>query len=1180
MTSEMNSFRETNPYFERISFAKLESIQSIPDLVDIQRRSYSWFLQSDSKREERKYQGLEQVFREIFPIYDSHEKNLTLEYSGYTIGGSKYSEYQCCDRDQTYSAPLKIKVRLINQKTGELREQDVYMGDIPLMTSRGTFILNGAERVIVNQIQRSPGVVFDHDEGKTDPSGKRLYSAKIIPYHGAWIEMEYEIGDVLSVRLDKKRKLPVTVFLRTIGFEKTSDILKLFYQPKVLKSGSIGEGKDHPWTKSVLIEDIIDSETGEIVVLAGAELNEDIISRIEALGIKQIKVCDISEKGSDVTILRTLEEERHKLAEKDNVHITADEAILKIMEVLRPGDQMVPDAARQELNKLFFAKDLRKYDMGEVGRYQLDKKLGFDLRKVNERYLRPEDIIGVISKLIQLNREQTQTDDTDHLANRRVRTVGELLQNQFRQGLARMEKVIIQRMTTQDEDTMTPQELINIKPVTAIVKEFFGSSQLSQFMEQTNPLSELTHKRRLSALGPGGLKRERALSDVRDVHRTHYGRICPIETPEGPNIGLIVSMATYSRVNEYGFIEAPYRKVIDGKITNDVHWLTADLEDKYTVAQASSEIDPKTRKFVDSKVFARNRANYFFASPSEVEFMDISPEMVVSVSTALIPFLEHDDANRALMGSNMQRQAVPLLKPEPPRIGTGMEKIVAYDSGAMVIAEEEGSVEYVDSSRILIKPKGKISAKEYPLFKFHRSNQSTCINQRPLVRKGDIVKKGQVIADGPSTSKAELALGRNALVAFMSWEGYNFEDAIVISSRIVKDDVFTSIHIESFEIEARDTKIGKEVITKDIPNISKESVEQLDENGIIKVGSWVKSGDILVGKITPKGSIDLTPEHKLLYSIFGEKARDVRDTSLRLPHGVEGVVTDVKIFSRQKQDELGPGVEMKIKVLVANKRKITVGDKMAGRHGNKGVVSIVVPEEDMPFLKDGTPVDIVLNPLGVPSRMNIGQILETHFGWAAEKLDLNIATPVFNGASENEIKFYLAESGLPSSGKVPIYDGKTGEKIANDVVVGVMYMLKLHHLVDDKIHARSTGPYSLVTQQPLGGKAQFGGQRLGEMEVWALEAYGSAYALQEFLTVKSDDVVGRSKVYEAIVKGENSPSPGIPESFNVLVKELQGLALDMQVISEDGEIIELEETDETDLGMNLPGAMHLKKKEY
>ena len=1153
---------ESNPYRERISFAKLESIQEIPDLVDIQRRSYEWFLQLAARPDDRKMQGLEAVFREIFPISDTYEKNLTLEYVGYSIGEPKYSEFECCDRDQTYAAPLKIKVRLINRQTGEIREQDVYMGDMPLMTTRGTFIINGAERVIVNQVHRSPGVVFDHDEGKTHPAGKRLYSAKILPYRGAWIEMEYEVGELLNVRIDRKRKLPVTIFLKAIGLEKTVEILDRFYESKILRYAPPAADKEHVWKDAVPIEDIVDTSTGEVLAIAGKGLDDPAIHRLEVAGIKQIKVVNLGEDG-DVTILRTLDEERKKFSDTDMTHLSADEAVSRIMDVLRPGDAPPPETAREELRRLFF--DARRYDLGEVGRYQLNRKLGFDLRTVVERVLRPDDIVAVVEKLIGLNVDQGLTDDTDHLANRRVRSVGELLQNQFRVGLTRMEKVINQRMTTQDEDTMTPQELINIKPVTAIVKEFFGSSQLSQFMDQTNPLAELTHKRRLSALGPGGLKRERALSDVRDVHRTHYGRICPIETPEGPNIGLIVSLATFARVNEYGFIEAPYRRVRDQKVTNEIDWLTADAEDKYTIAQASSEIDAKKSTFVDENVFARHRAQYFFSPADKADYMDVSPEMVVSVSTALIPFLEHDDANRALMGSNMQRQAVPLLIPHAPRIGTGMEYRAAYDSGAVIIADEDGTVEYVDSSRILIKQKGKSAPHEYRLFKFHRSNQSTCINQRPLVRKGENIKKGQVIADGAATNKSELALGQNVIVAFMSWEGYNFEDAIVISNRIVKEDVFTSIHIESFDIEARDTKIGKEVITKDIPNVGEQSLTHLDDNGIVKVGSWVKPTDILVGKITPKGSIDLTPEHKLLYSIFGEKARDVRDTSLRVPHGVEGMVTDVKIFTRQAGDELGPGVEMKVKVLVANRRKLCVGDKMAGRHGNKGVVSIIVPEEDMPFMADGTPVDVVLNPLGVPSRMNIGQILEVHFGWAAHHLDLHIATPVFNGSTEQEVKFYLAEAGLPHHGKTTLYNGKTGDMIENDVVVGIMYMLKLNHLVDDKIHARSTGPYSLVTQQPLGGKAQFGGQRLGEMEVWALEAYGAAYTLQELLTVKSDDVVGRSKVYEAIVKGENAPPPGIPESFNVLVRELQGLALDIQIISENGEIIELEESDEDTL---------------
>ncbi|RMH56182.1 MAG: DNA-directed RNA polymerase subunit beta [Candidatus Hydrogenedentota bacterium] len=1173
------------PYRERISFAKLEPSVELPDLVEVQRRSYDWFLQLDVDPDKRKDQGLESVFREIFPIADTYEKNLILEYVGYSLGEPKYSEFECSERDQTYAAPLKIKVRLINRLTGEIREQDVYMGDIPLMTSRGTFIINGAERVIVNQIHRSPGVVFDHDEGKTHPAGKRLYSGKVLPYRGSWIEMEYEVGEILNVRLDRKRKIPVTTFLRVLGLETNEAILRHFYKPEVLKRAKVSLEKEHPWLGRVPMENIVDGETGEVIAYAGVPLDEKYVMDLEEAGVERIIVAgpalirkrEGEVEGEDETILVTLAEERKKMGkDRDNPVVTADEAVIRIYDLLRPGDSPPVETAREEIRRVF--QDPRRYDLSDVGRYQLNRKLKMSGEESDERILRLEDVLAVIDKLIELNVEQGATDDTDHLANRRVRSVGELLQNQFRTGLMRMEKVIHQRMTTQDEDTMTPQELINIKPVTAIVKEFFGSSQLSQFMDQVNPLSELTHKRRLSALGPGGLKRERALSDVRDVHRTHYGRICPIETPEGGNIGLIVSLATHARVNEYGFIEAPYRRVKNGHVLDEVDWLTADAEDRYVVAQFSTEVDSKTRRFAVEKAFVRRRAEYYFEDPEKVDYMDVSPDMMVSVSTALIPFLEHDDANRALMGSNMQRQAVPLLCPEAPRIGTGMEFRAAYDSGAMVTALEEGEVVYVDAARILVKEPRRSTPREYRLFKFHQSNQSTCINQRPLVSVGDKVSRGQVLADGAATEKGELALGRNVVVAFMSWEGYNFEDAIIVSERLLKDDVYTSIHIESFEVEARDTKIGKEQITRDIPNVAEASLEHLDENGIVKVGSWVKPLDILVGKITPKGSGDLTPEHKLLYSIFGEKARDVRDTSLKVPHGVEGVVKEVKVFTRQAGDELNPGVEMKVKVLVANKRKLSVGDKMAGRHGNKGVVSIIVPEEDMPYLEDGTPVDIVLNPLGVPSRMNIGQILETHFGWAAHHLDLFISTPVFNGATENEVKFYLAEAGLPPDGKTVVYDGKTGDRIDQEVVVGVMYVLKLDHLVDDKMHARSTGPYSLVTQQPLGGKAQFGGQRLGEMEVWALEAYGAAYTLQELLTVKSDDVVGRSKIYEAIVKGENASPPGIPESFSVLVRELQGLALDVQVISEDGEIIELRETDETDLFSGMQAAMQRRKR--
>ena len=1154
-----------NPFRERISFAKLEDVVDLPDLVEVQRRSYEWFLQRNVESGKRRGQGLQAVFKEIFPIRAPYEKNLELDFVSYSIGEPKYSEHECLEKDLTFAAPLRVHVRLIYRKVGEIREQEVYMGDLPMMTARGTFIINGAERVIVHQIHRSPGVVFDHDEGKTHPSGKRLYSAKILPYRGAWIEMDYEVGEILDIRLDRKKKLPVTALLRVLGLSTNDEILDRFYgRFKTSLRLAEASGEDaHPLVGKVLAESLVEIREGEDgkkgphpVAWSGDIVTEKTLGEIlgfaDRNGRKALPIFDIPEE-EDTTILRTIEQ--------DDTHSEA-EAVVDVIEALRPGDAPPLETAREEFKKTFF--DPRRYDLGEVGRYQVNRKLGRDMKNApSDTVLRPDDILSTVEKLIDLNQTQGATDDTDHLANRRVRSVGELLQNEFRKGLSRMEKVVIQRMTTQDEDTMTPQELINIKPVSAIVKEFFGASQLSQYMDQTNPLSQLTHKRRLSALGPGGLKRERALSDVRDVHRTHYGRVCPIETPEGPNIGLIVSLATYGRVNDYGFLEAPYRKVKNGKVTEEIVFLTADEEDQVTIAQATTEVSP-SGAFVESKILSRKRDKTLFAEPGDVEYMDVSPQQIVSVSTALIPFLENDDANRALMGSNMQRQAVPLLKPAAPLVGTGLEYRAALDSGALVIAEEDGEVVEVSGNRILVKEKGTSTPRIYPLHKFQRSNQSTSINQSPIVRRGDKVKTGDPLADGAATDKGDIALGKNCLIAFMSWEGYNYEDAVIMSERLIAEDVFTSIHIEKFESTARDTKLGKEQITREIPNVSEESLEHLDENGISKVGAWVKSGDILVGKVTPKGSPDLSPEHRLLYSIFGEKARDVRDTSLRVPHGTEGVVTDVKIFDRAAGDDLPPGVEKMVKVFVAARRKIQVGDKIAGRHGNKGVVSRIVPVADMPHLEDGTPIDVVLNPLGVPSRMNIGQILETHLGWAAQKLGIHVATPVFSGAKENEIRALMADAGLPPSGKSRLVDGRTGEFFDNEVTVGVMYILKLNHLVDDKMHARSTGPYSLVTQQPLGGKAQFGGQRFGEMEVWALQGYGAAHLLQEMLTVKSDDVTGRAKIFEAIVKGENAAAPGIPESFNVLVRELQGLCMDIEVTAESGEIITLRESDEDD----------------
>lgn len=1076
---------------ERWTFAKIKETLELPNLIEIQRNSYQWFIDT----------GLREIFHDISPIQD-FTGNLILQFVDYSLGEPKYSEDECKERDMTYAAPLRVKVRLINRETGEVKEQEVFMGDFPLMTDKGTFIINGAERVIVSQLVRSPGAYYA--EG-IDANGTKIYGATIIPNRGAWLEFETDNTESIYVRIDRTRKIPVTILLRALGYNTNSRILELF----------------------------------------------DYDGRIQ----------------------NTLE--------KDNTE-SEEEALVEIYKRLRPGEPPTVDSARNLLESLFF--DPRRYDLGNVGRYKLHKKFnhGILTKKVDDReeYIRTltkEDIIYTIKYLLRLMDGEVKPDDIDHLGNRRLRSVGELLQNQFRIGLARMERVVRERMTIQDVDVITPQVLINIRPVVAAIKEFFGSSQLSQFMDQTNPLAELTHKRRLSALGPGGLSRERAGFEVRDVHTSHYGRMCPIETPEGPNIGLIGSLSTYARINEFGFIETPYRRVDKEKgiVTNRIDYLTADEEDKYVIAQANAPLDEEGH-FLEKRVNARHGGEIQVVPASQVDYMDVSPKQMVSVATALIPFLEHDDANRALMGANMQRQAVPLLRTEAPIVGTGMEWRAAHDSGTVVLARSNGVVEKVTGREIVIRTDdGRLET--YRLQKFVRSNQGTCINQKPIVRKGDRVSSGQTIADGPSTDQGELALGRNILVAFMTWEGYNYEDAILISEKLVKDDVFTSIHIEEYECDARDTKLGPEEITRDIPNVSEDVLKDLDERGIIRIGAEVRPGDILVGKVTPKGETELTAEERLLRAIFGEKAREVRDTSLRVPHGESGIVVDVKVFSRENGDELAPGVNELVRVYIAQKRKISVGDKMAGRHGNKGVISRILPEEDMPFLPDGTPIEIVLNPLGVPSRMNLGQILETHLGRAARALGITVATPVFDGATEEEIKEAFRKAGLPEDGKTILYDGRTGEPFDRPITVGYMYMLKLAHLVDDKIHARSTGPYSLVTQQPLGGKAQFGGQRFGEMEVWALEAYGAAYTLQEILTVKSDDVVGRVKTYEAIVKGENVPEPGVPESFKVLIKELQSLGLDVKVLSEENEEIEIKEDDDDvsesaqELGLDVHG---------
>mgnify|MGYP006282750721 FL=1 len=1050
---------------ERHSFAKIDDAMDLPNLIHTQLSSYQWFLE----------QGLKEVFEEISPIEDFSE-NLVLEFVGYHLEDAKYTVQECRDRDDTYSAPLQVKVRLINKETGEVKEQEVFMGDFPLMTDKGTFIINGAERVVVNQLVRSSGVYFDDERTK---DGRRLINGSIIPNRGAWIEFEYDKKRIISVRVDRKRKMPSTILFRALGYGSDEELIDLFGDSKVMLD--------------TLDRDSTDSQ---------------------------------------------------------------DEALIDLYKKLRPGEPPTVDSAKSLIESLFF--DPKRYDLAAVGRYKINKKLDLDIDP-DKKYLDEKDIIETVRYMIRLVHEEEDAyiDDIDHLGNRRLKTVGELLQNQFRIGLSRMERVVRERMTIQDIDVVTPQALMNTRPVVAAIQEFFGSSQLSQFMDQTNPMSELTHKRRLSALGPGGLSRERAGFDVRDVHHSHYGRICPIETPEGPNIGLIGSMGTYAMTNEYGFLMTPYRRIVDGKTTGDIDYLTADEEDQNIVAQANTKLNEKG-ELVSDEVVARHRGDILEVPPEEVDYMDVSTKQLVGVSAAMIPFLENDDANRALMGANMQRQAVPLLKSDAPIVATGIEHKAAKDSGVVVIADNGGKVKKVTSSKIVIQTEdGNLD--KYKLMKFKRSNQGSCMNQTPIVSEGQEIEEGDIIADGPSTEQGEMALGRNSLIAFMPWEGYNYEDAILISERLVKDDAFTSIHIEEHEAEARDTKLGPEEITRDIPNVSESSLKDLDDRGIIRVGAEVKEGDILVGKVTPKGETELSAEERLLRAIFGEKAREVRDTSLKVPHGEEGIVVDVKVFSRDQGDELKPGVNKLVRVYIANKRKIAVGDKMAGRHGNKGVISRILPEEDMPFMENGDPVEIVLNPLGVPSRMNIGQVLETHLGMAAKALGLYVETPVFNGALEEEVEDFLEKADLNRNGKMTLYDGRTGESFDHDITVGYMYILKLHHLVDDKIHARSTGPYSLVTQQPLGGKAQFGGQRFGEMEVWALEAYGAAYSLQEMLTVKSDDVIGRVKTYESIVKGEEVPPPGVPESFKVLIKEMQSLGLDARVFVEEDNEMELEE---------------------
>ena len=1356
-------------------FGKIEEVAEMPNLIEVQKASYDQFLLVVEPPGGRPNEGLQAVFKSVFPISDFSNTSM-LEFVKYEFEGPKYDVDECRQRGMTYAAPLKVTLRLIvfdiDEETGaksvkDIKEQDVYMGDIPLMTNNGTFVVNGTERVIVSQMHRSPGVFFDHDKGKTHSSGKLLFAARIIPYRGSWLDIEFDAKDIVYARIDRRRKIPVTSLLYALGMSG-EEILNTFYKQVHYKRTK--EGWRVPFDANRLrgykaIKNLVDADTGKTVLEEGKKLTVRAARQLAEKGLKALRMTDpeligrylaedlvnpktgeiYAEAGEEITgterkdgawdisvgktPLKSLIDLGYKelpILDIDHVNVgayirntlaidknmTREEALFDIYRVMRPGEPPTIDTAQSMFQSLFF--DSERYDLSAVGRVKMNMRLDLDAPDT-VRILRKEDIIAVIRTLVDLRDGKGEIDDIDHLGNRRVRSVGELMENQYRIGLLRMERAIKERMSSVDIDTVMPQDLINAKPAAAAVREFFGSSQLSQFMDQTNPLSEITHKRRLSALGPGGLTRERAGFEVRDVHPTHYGRICPIETPEGPNIGLINSLATYARVNKYGFVETPYRKVKDGRVTDEVIYLSAMEEGRYTVAQANSAIDAKGR-FTDDLVVVRHAGDVQLIPPDKVDFMDVSPKQLVSVAAALIPFLENDDANRALMGSNMQRQAVPLVHAEAPFVGTGMEGVVARDSGAAIAARRTGIVDQVDATRIVIRATDESDPTKpgvdiYRLQKFQRSNQNTCINQRPLVKVGDQVKKSDIIADGPSTDLGELALGRNVLVAFMPWNGYNFEDSILLSERIVKDDVFTSIHIEEFEVMARDTKLGPEEITRDIPNVSEETLKNLDEAGIVYIGAEVRAGDILVGKITPKGESPMTPEEKLLRAIFGEKASDVRDTSLRVPPGVQGTVVEVRVFNRhgvdkderalaiereeierlakdrddeqaildrnvygrlaellegrqgiagpkgfkkdtkitravleefprsqwwlfaspndkvmaeieairkqydeskkrleqrfldkveklQRGDELPPGVMKMVKVFVAVKRKIQPGDKMAGRHGNKGVVSKIVPVEDMPFLADGTSVDIVLNPLGVPSRMNVGQILETHLGWACAGLGLKIghavdlynskrdakplkellrkiygdeetiksldekglielgsnlrhgvpiSTPVFDGAKEADIEHMLDLAGLDHSGQVTLFDGRTGDTFDRKVTVGHIYMLKLHHLVDDKIHARSIGPYSLVTQQPLGGKAQFGGQRFGEMEVWALEAYGAAYTLQEMLTVKSDDVAGRTKVYEAIVRGDDTFEAGIPESFNVLIKEMRSLGLNVDL---------------------------------
>ena len=1163
----------------RMTFSKINEVMQIPNLIEVQKDSYKWFLDK----------GLKEVFRDVAEITD-FSGNLALSFVDYRMDDTpKYTVKECKERDTTYAAPLKVTARLLNKETGEIKENEIYMGDFPLMTESGTFVINGAERVIISQLVRSPSVYFDMTHDKT---GKELYSATVIPNRGAWLEYETDQNDLFYVRIDKNRKIYITTFIRALGLSSNTDILEFFGYDERIKATLEKDTTIN--TEQALIEVYKRLRPGEPPTLETAQAHLDglffdprrydlsrvgrykynkklgISSRLEGFKVTQPVISELTgEILADAGEMIT--PELAYRIEQEGVTVAYVDSEGKEVKVYSNGmvdiGEYVPMFTEDELEEIGINEKVRFTVLQEILNKCGDDKDALREEMANRaddlipKHIIIDDIMASINYLNCIACGVGVTDDIDPLGNRRIRSVGELLQNQFRIGFSRMERVVKERMTlqTQEPDKVTPAALINIRPVMAAIKEFFGSSPLSQFMDQTNPLSELTHKRRLSALGPGGLSRDRAGFEVRDVHYSHYGRMCPIETPEGPNIGLISYLATFAKINKYGFIEAPFRKIDKetGVVLNEVEYMTADVEDNYIVAQANEPLDENGR-FVNSKVTARFRDEFLEVNASDADYMDVSPKMLVSVATAMIPFLENDDANRALMGSNMQKQAVPLLKTDSPIVGTGMEYKAAVDSGTVILAKRAGTVVKVDAQKIEIAVKGG-DVDTYELIKFMRSNQDTCINQRPIVSEGEEVTEGQVIADGPATSNGEISLGKNALIGFMTWEGYNYEDAVLINEKLVRDDVYTSVHIEEFEIEARDTKLGAEEITRDIPNVGEDALANLDENGIIRVGAEVHSGDILVGKVTPKGETELTAEERLLRAIFGEKAREVRDTSLKVPHGEYGIVVDVEVFTRENSDELSPGVNKVVRCYIAQKRKLSVGDKMAGRHGNKGVVSRILPQEDMPFLDDGTPLDIVLNPLGVPSRMNIGQVLEVHLGFAFRKLGQKIATPVFDGAHESDIRDALREAGYREDGKSILTDGRTGLKFDNPVTVGIMYYLKLHHLVDDKIHARSTGPYSLVTQQPLGGKAQFGGQRFGEMEVWALEAYGAAYTLQEILTVKSDDLVGRVKTYESIVKGQNIPKPGVPESFKVLVKELQALALDIRVLDKDNNEIDLKQ---------------------